>query len=94
MWAIIIAQTIIFIPIYIGKKVADNQSMPLGAVGILFALPNIRNQLPGAPPVGAIIDFASYFWCLIIAIAHFLCISVMYFRVAAILPPPPPKKKE
>ena len=92
IWAIVIAQTFIFIPLYIGKKTVDNQSMPLGAVGILFALPNIRNQMPGAPPVGALFDFAGYFWCLIIAIIHFLCISVMYFRVAAILPPHPKKK--
>src|SRR5437867_3046618 len=32
----------------------------LGA--LLFALPAIRNALPGAPPIGARFDFISFFW--------------------------------
>ena len=52
MWMLIIAETMIFIPYYLGKKKADAPGIPLGCVSILFALPNIRNTLPGAPPLG------------------------------------------
>lgn len=29
---------------------------------LLFALPAVRNSLPGAPPLGAVIDYGSFFW--------------------------------
>ena len=50
--AIIVAESFIFIPYYLEKKKADAPGIPLGCVGILFALPNIRNTMPGAPPLG------------------------------------------
>ena len=31
--------------------------------------------MPGAPPLGAVMDFAVYFWCIIISIMHILYIS-------------------
>ena len=52
MWMLIIAESMIFIPYYLEKKMADAPGTPLGCVGILFALPNIRNTLPGSPPLG------------------------------------------
>ena len=52
MWMLIIAETMIFVPYYLEKKKADAPGIPLGCVGILFALPNIRNTMPGAPPLG------------------------------------------
>lgn len=35
-------------------------------VGVLFALPQVRQQLPGAPPPGALFDFVAFYWCLAI----------------------------
>ncbi|MCB1029226.1 MAG: DUF4436 family protein [Microthrixaceae bacterium] len=32
--------------------------------GVLFALPQLRNGLPGSPPFGSIIDWAIYYWAL------------------------------
>ncbi|MBK7020441.1 MAG: DUF4436 family protein [Candidatus Microthrix sp.] len=32
--------------------------------GVLFALPQLRNGLPGSPPFGSIIDWAAYYWAL------------------------------
>ncbi len=29
---------------------------------LLFALPAVRNNLPGAPPLGALIDYSAFFW--------------------------------
>lgn len=30
--------------------------------GVLFALPQLRNGLPGSPPLGALVDWAAYYW--------------------------------
>lgn len=86
MWLIITGETLVFFPYYISKKNVDAPGTVMGAVGILFALPNIRNTLPGAPQVGAVIDFAAYFWCLIIAISHFFAAAVMWVRFSVVLP--------
>ena len=53
----------------------DTASIVTGAVTILFALPAVRNTMPGVPPLGAVMDFAVYFWCIIISIMHILYIS-------------------
>ena len=29
---------------------------------LLFAFPTVRNNLPGIPPVGALFDYAAFFW--------------------------------
>ena len=31
-------------------------------VGVLFALPQLREQLPGKPPPGTLIDYVAFFW--------------------------------
>ncbi len=32
--------------------------------GVLFALPQLRNGLPGSPPFGSLIDWSIYYWAL------------------------------
>lgn len=36
-------------------------------VGLIFALPAMRNSLPNAPPIGQSIDVLVFFWCMLIA---------------------------
>jgi hypothetical protein len=31
-------------------------------IGVLFALPPLRNALPGAPPSGSLVDLAAFYW--------------------------------
>lgn len=31
-------------------------------IGVLFALPPLRNALPGNPPSGSLVDFAAFYW--------------------------------
>jgi Domain of unknown function (DUF4436) len=72
---ILVNFTVLFsllIPIRLQVDVA---ALVTGAVSVLFALPAVRNNMPGAPPLGAIMDFAVYFWCIIISISHILVIS-------------------
>ena len=59
----------------------DAAAVVTGAVTVLFALPAVRNTMPGAPPLGAVMDFAVYFWCIIISIMHILYIAGKYFCV-------------
>ena len=53
-----------------------------GAVTVLFALPAVRSTMPGAPPLGAIMDFAVYFWCIIISVSHILAISGTFRNIS------------
>ena len=50
----------------------------LGAM--LFALPAIRNTMPGIPGVGTILDFAGFFWCLIAVAACLITAAITYIR--------------
>ena len=79
MWIMVIAQTMAFMPFYLGFKKVDGYPIPLLAVTMLFALPGIRNTLPGAPPLGAIIDFAAYFWNIVVAIGNLFGLAILHF---------------
>jgi glycerol-3-phosphate acyltransferase PlsY len=47
--------------------------------GMLFALIPLRNAVPGSPPVGSIIDFASFFIAeAVIAISLISCVILGY----------------
>jgi hypothetical protein len=35
-------------------------------IGILFALPNLRNSLPGDPPFGSTVDWGAFYWSVLI----------------------------
>lgn len=37
-------------------------------IGILFALPPLRNALPGNPPGGSMVDFAAFYWAVAIVV--------------------------
>ncbi len=94
MWLIVISHTFVFYPFFIGKKKVDANGTVTGAVGVLFALPNIRNTMPGVPPLGAVMDFACYFWCLVIAITNFIWVATLWLDYTTINPPPPAADKK
>jgi len=50
---------------------------------IVFALPVLRNALPGAPPIGAAIDVFLFFWALLAAMAALVLATVTWLRVRA-----------
>jgi hypothetical protein len=46
-------------------------------VAMLFALPAVRQTQPGVPPIGAMIDLISFFWCMgLIAICTITVIGI------------------
>lgn len=50
-------------------------------VGVLFALPPLRDSLPGRPPPGTIFDFGSFYWAVtIIGVSLILMLSIWLRR--------------
>ena len=47
---------------------------------ILFALPLLRNSLPGGPPIGANIDIFVFFWVLMAVLASAVTTAVTWIR--------------
>lgn len=51
-------------------------------VGVLFALPQLRDSLPGRPPPGTIVDFVSFYWSItIVGVSLILLLAVWLRRV-------------
>jgi hypothetical protein len=69
-WIIAVFDVLNLTP-YIGT----GTKLPPPIVGVcaslLFALPGIRNAMPGGAPIGSVLDFVSYFWALIVAVICF-----------------------
>lgn len=66
-------------------------------IGILFALPQIRNSQPGAPPIGTTADVVGFFWnMLMISVAAVLLISnyISKTKAAIAKPAKQPVKQE
>lgn len=62
MWVIalsIVALTLSFL--FIPGSGADLPPLP-AFVGLLFALPSVRNTQPNSPPIGALMDVVGFFW--------------------------------
>lgn len=55
-------------------------------VGVLFALPQLRESLPGRPPSGTLLDFVAFYWS--IAIVGVTLIAVLAIWVQRARPDP------
>lgn len=51
-------------------------------VAMLFALPAIRNTMPGVPGVGTIGDYAVFFWCLVAVACCLVTAALTYIRTS------------
>lgn len=49
-------------------------------VGVLFALPPLRDSLPGRPPPGTIFDFGSFYWSITIIGANLILVLAIWLR--------------
>lgn len=65
MWVMVLGNVAFSVEFYLGLKPVTTAALALSAISLLFALPNVRNTMPGNPPLGVIIDFFAYFWCLV-----------------------------
>ena len=58
-------------------KVTNPSSVSV-TTAVLFALPSLRNASPGNAPIGSVIDYAAYFWSVLIAVCCFLYAVARY----------------
>jgi hypothetical protein len=76
-WLIPIFEVIFFAPNFMGAKCTNPAPVSV-AIGVLFALPGIRNTIGNGVPIGAVMDFGSFFWAELIAVLCFMFISYRY----------------
>ena len=65
-----------------GIKPVSTSIVALSAISLLFALPAQRNAFPGSPPIGCLIDFYAYFWCVFLAIINLAFMGVGFLTYA------------
>lgn len=61
MWALALAAVAVTVNLVTRRRRFEPAFAPLLAT-LLFAFPVVRNALPGIPPVGALFDYAAFFW--------------------------------
>ena len=77
-WVILGCELMLYFPWIVYPKKADNPAMITISTALLFALPGIRNILPGSPPYGAVLDLGSFFFAMLTAIFCFAFIAIKY----------------
>ncbi|KAJ3337013.1 hypothetical protein HDU91_001595, partial [Kappamyces sp. JEL0680] len=61
MWVVSMAVFILATTLWLRDRKVEPPTIGVCAA-FLFALPAIRNSQPGAPPIGATVDLAGFFW--------------------------------
>jgi hypothetical protein len=75
-----IAVAMTYTTLITGRTLEFSMFVWLGAM--LFALPAVRNTMPGVPGVGTVLDYAGFFWCLIAVAACLITAAITYIRTA------------
>jgi hypothetical protein len=75
-----IAVAMTYTTLITGRPLEFSMFVWLGAM--LFALPAVRNTMPGVPGVGTVLDYAGFFWCLIAVAACLITAAITYIRTA------------
>lgn len=82
---VLISLTVLWISLLV---VSGRRKMEVALLGwfgaVLFALPLLRNSLPGAPPIGAYVDVLVFCWVLIGAMSAMLLAAVAWVRTRRI----------
>ena len=76
MWLMVCGQLLALLPYYLRIKKVDGWGFATAPGPLIFAMTAVRNTMPGAPPIGAIIDFTTYFWCLAIIVFNMIFLGI------------------
>jgi hypothetical protein len=64
------------------RVIAHATSIPIWSwavfVSVLFALPQLRSGLPGAPPYGSFVDWAGFYWVVTIVALAFVTLVIVW----------------
>lgn len=66
-----------FAVVVLGRRIEMSMLGWLG--GMLFALVPLRNAMPGAPPIGCLADYMSFFWAEAITAATLIAVVLTWF---------------
>lgn len=81
---ILIALFAITVAYVVGARKRRIEPALLGwGAALLFALPALRNAMPGAPPIGAWIDILVFLWVIVIAVISYLVVVSTWVRKSA-----------
>ena len=61
MWALALCAIAVVVNL-VGRRRRFEGAFTAFLAALLFAFPTVRNTLPGVPPVGALFDYAAFFW--------------------------------
>ena len=86
MWLMVCGQLLALLPYYLRVKKVDGWGFATAPGPLIFAMTAVRNTMPGAPPIGAIIDFTTYFWCLAIIVFNMIFLGVNWNLFALLRP--------
>jgi len=79
MWAIAIGVLWITLSVFFRRREVEVAFLSMFGI-VLFALPNIRNVQPGAPPIGSLTDVLAFFWCESLVAACLVVMIVLFVR--------------
>lgn len=77
MWFLSISILVLACSVWIRGRQVESPTISIAAA-LLFALPQIRNGLPGSPALGVTFDIASYFFCIFIVAISVLLLMWNY----------------
>jgi len=76
-WVLALCELLYLIPYLLGSA-KSSFTNPGFYTSFLFAIPGMRNALPGAPPIGIIADYFSFFWAVLMT-TYLLLLSIWHF---------------
>ncbi|KAI8607184.1 hypothetical protein BC830DRAFT_1159353 [Chytriomyces sp. MP71] len=63
MWALTICGSLLSVVLWVADKKVEPPYI-IFTTALLFAMPSVRSAMPGAPPIGALIDQIVMVWCM------------------------------
>ncbi|KAI8615332.1 hypothetical protein BC830DRAFT_310002 [Chytriomyces sp. MP71] len=63
MWSLAICATLLALVMWVGDRKVEAPII-IFTTALLFSFPSLRNAMPGAPAIGALIDQMSLVWCM------------------------------
>ena len=74
MWILSLLDVLLVFMVWFGPNKSAELPMIAITVSLLFALPSLRNTLPGVPPLGCTLDVVSFFWAIGTKLPYFIFI--------------------
>jgi hypothetical protein len=78
-WLLALSALVVALAVIFGGRKAEYTLLSWLAV-LLFALPPLRNTMPGVPPIGSLTDFIAFFWAECIVAVSLIAVVAAWFH--------------